>query len=42
MIGKRTVTNNRSRPIPEHAYTFPVVREIPPTPPDPIGAQAVW
>jgi hypothetical protein len=43
MSSKRNVViDRRSRPIPEHAYTFPVVREIPPNPPDPLGAQSLW
>ena len=37
-----TVTDRRSRPIREHAYTLPVVREILPTPPDAAGAQSLW
>jgi hypothetical protein len=43
MTSKRSVVSDRwRRPIPEHAYTFPVVREIPPNPPDPVGAQSLW
>jgi hypothetical protein len=43
MASKRSVaTDRRSRPIPEHAYTLPVVREIPPSAPDPVGAQSLW
>jgi hypothetical protein len=36
------VTDRRSRPIREHAYTLPVVREIPPNPPDAVGTQSLW
>jgi hypothetical protein len=36
------VPDRRTRPIGEHAYTLPVVREIPPDPPDPLGAQSLW
>ena len=32
----------RTRPIGEHAYTLPVVREIPPDPPDSLGAKSLW
>jgi hypothetical protein len=43
MTGKRNVvTDRRTRPIGEHAYVLPVVREIPPDPPDPVGAQSLW
>jgi len=43
MTSKRTVvTSRRTRPIGEHAYVLPVVREIPPDPPDPIGVQSLW
>ena len=43
MTSKRTiVTDRRSRPIREHAYTLPVVREIPPDPPDAAGTQSLW
>jgi len=42
MTNKRNITNRRTRPIAEHAYVLPVVREIPPAPPDPIGVQSLW
>jgi hypothetical protein len=43
MTGKRNVvTDRRTRPIGEHAYTLPVVREIPPDPPEPAGVQSHW
>jgi hypothetical protein len=43
MTIKRNIsTDPRNRPIPEHAYTLPVVRELPPTPPDPVGTQLLW
>jgi hypothetical protein len=43
MTSKPTaVADRRSRPIREHAYTLPVVREIPPTPADAAGAQSLW
>ena len=43
MTSKRNAaTDRRSRPIREHAYSFPVVREILPTPPDAIGTQSLW
>jgi hypothetical protein len=32
----------RIRPIREHGYTLPVVRELPAPPPDAIGAQSLW
>ena len=43
MTSKRTiVTSRRTRPIREHVYVLPVVREIPAHPPDPIGVQSLW
>ena len=43
MTSKRNVVRDRrTGPIGEHAYVLPVVREIPPGPPDPVGAQSVW
>ena len=43
MTGKRNVvTDRRTRPIGEHAYVLPVVREIPPDPPDPVRAGSLW
>jgi hypothetical protein len=42
-----TVTRNaqvdqRTRPVREHIYRVPVVRELPARPPDPVGAQWMW
>jgi hypothetical protein len=43
MTIKRNVPADRPiRPIGEHAYTLPVVRELPPQPPDVVGAQSLW
>jgi len=43
MTSKRSIiVDRRSRPIDSHAYTLPVVREIPPDPPDPPGTQWLW
>ena len=42
MTIKRDAAGQRTRPIREHVYTLPVVREVPPQPPDPIGAQSLW
>jgi hypothetical protein len=41
-IKPNVVTDRRTGPIGEHAYVLPVVREIPPDPPDPVGAQSHW
>jgi hypothetical protein len=41
-IKRSAVTDRRTGPIGEHAYVLPVVREIPPDPPDPVGAQSHW
>jgi hypothetical protein len=35
-------SNRRSRPIRDHAYTLPVVRELPAQPADAIGAHSLW
>jgi hypothetical protein len=32
----------RIRPIREHVYTLPVVRELPAQPPDAAGVQSLW
>jgi hypothetical protein len=32
----------RVRPITQHAYTLPVVRELPAQPPEAAGAQWLW
>jgi len=37
-----TRSDRRIRPISDHAYTLPVVRELPPQPADPVGAQSLW
>ena len=43
MTIKRAVpADRRIRPIREHAYTLPVVRELPAQPPDAVGAQSLW
>jgi hypothetical protein len=43
MTIKRIVTaDRRIPPINEHAYTLPVVRELPAPPPDAAGAQSLW
>jgi hypothetical protein len=43
MTVKHTVpAGPRVRPIREHVYTLPVVRELPPQPPDAVGAQWLW
>ena len=34
--------HRRIRPITEHAYILPVVRELPPQPPRPMGTQSLW
>jgi hypothetical protein len=36
------LAHRRIRPVTEHAYTLPVVREIPPQLPHPVGAQSLW
>ena len=36
------ISYRRIRPISEHVYTLPVVRELPPRAPDPVGAQSLW
>ena len=43
MTSKRNIiTDRRSRPMDLHVYTLPVVREIPPDPPDAAGTQSLW
>ncbi len=43
MTIKRNVpADHRIRPIREHVYTLPVVRELPAQPPDAVGAQLLW
>jgi hypothetical protein len=41
-ITSSPLADRRIRPITEHAYTVPVVRELPPQPPHPVGAQSLW
>ena len=36
------LAHRRIRPIAEHAYTLPVVRELPAQPPPPVAAQSLW
>ena len=37
-----TSIRRRTRPIREHFYTVPVVRELPAQPPDPLEAPSLW
>jgi hypothetical protein len=39
---RNIVMDRRSRPIDGHVYTLPVVREIPPEPPDAAGTESLW
>lgn len=41
-IKSSTSTRRRTRPIREHFYTVPVVRELPAQPPDPLEAPSPW
>jgi hypothetical protein len=41
-IKRNATAEHRIRPIREHVYTLPVVRELPAQPPDRVGAQSVW
>jgi hypothetical protein len=41
-IKRSAPAGRRIRPIGEHAYTLPVVRELPAQPPDAVGAQWLW
>jgi hypothetical protein len=41
-IKRNVVAEHRIRSIRQHAYTLPVVRELPPQPPDAIGVQSLW
>ena len=41
-IKRKVPADHRIRPISEHAYTLPVVREIPAQAPDAAGAQLLW
>ena len=42
MTIKPNAADQRTRPIREHVYTLPVVREVPAQPPDPVGVRSVW
>jgi hypothetical protein len=42
MTIKRNVADRTTRPIREHVYTLPVVRELPAQPPDAVGVQSLW
>jgi hypothetical protein len=42
MTIRRTATDPRKRPVREHAYTLPVVRELPAQPADPHGTRSLW
>jgi hypothetical protein len=37
-----SAASTRTRPISGHAYTLPVVRELPTKPADPAGAGGLW
>jgi hypothetical protein len=41
-IKRNAAADHRIRPIREHIYTLPVVRELPAQPPDAAGAQLLW
>jgi hypothetical protein len=41
-IARTVQADQRIRPIREHVYRVPVVRELPARPPDPVGAQSIW
>jgi hypothetical protein len=41
-IKSSTPAHHRIRPIHEHVYTVPVVRELPAQPPGPLDAQSPW
>ena len=41
-IKRAAPAHHRIRPIRDHVYTFPVVREILPQSPDAVGAQSLW
>jgi hypothetical protein len=42
MTIKHNAADQRTRPIREHVYTLPVVREVPAQPPDPAGVRSLW
>jgi hypothetical protein len=43
MTSKRNApVEHRVRPIREHVYTLPVVRELPAPPADQVGSQSLW
>jgi hypothetical protein len=39
---RKVHADHRTRPIREHVYRVPVVRELPARPPDPVSAQSLW
>ena len=41
-IKSSTSTRRRTRPVREHFYTVPVVRELPAQPPDTLEAPSLW
>ena len=41
-IKRNAPAEHRTRPIRDHVYTFPVVRELPAQPPDRVGARSLW
>jgi hypothetical protein len=41
-INTSTAGHRRDRPMHEHVYTLPVVRELPAQPPRPLEAQSPW
>jgi hypothetical protein len=41
-IRRALPADHRIRPISDHVYTLPVVRELPPQSPDAVGAQSLW
>jgi hypothetical protein len=41
-IKSSTTARRRTRPIREHFYTVPVVRELPAPPPDALEAPSLW
>ena len=41
-IKRSTSARRQTRPIREHFYTVPVVRELPAQPPDPLEVPSLW